>query len=186
MATNTSTADDEMLTTDLDDRTRRALTEHMGIVPEGGDIYTVIGQNSNGEHRVDLQTGRCTCPDYEYNLPTVDGRETCKHYERVLFALGREPVPAAFSPADVPGKLGGDHLDGEPEFLATDGGIDAVAGDDGLTVDDSTDGDTTTLAGLAAESVSHVGPRGLKDWVVIETAMDATAATLRRTAEADR
>jgi hypothetical protein len=41
----------------------------------------------------------------------------------VLFATGAETVPAAIFPSDAPGELGGDHLDGEPEFLATDGGV---------------------------------------------------------------
>ena len=106
---------------ELDDRTRRALTEHMGILPEGGDLYTVVGENhpdrDQSEYTVDLRLGRCSCGDSEYR------DATCKHQRRVLYATGAEPVPAAISPDDVPGELGGDHLDGEPEFLATDGGV---------------------------------------------------------------
>ena len=63
----------------------------------------------------DRRRGRCSCADSEYR------DVTCKH--QLLFATGETPVPAAISPSDVPDELGGDHLDGEPEFLATDGGV---------------------------------------------------------------
>ena len=45
--------------TDLDDRTRRALTERMSILPEGGDLYTIVGENH---------------PDREESTYTVDLR----------------------------------------------------------------------------------------------------------------
>lgn len=106
--------------TDLDDRTERALTEHMGILPEGGDLYTVVGENhpdrEESTYTVDLRRGRCSCRDARHR------GVTCKHQRRVLFATGAEPVPAAIGPADVPGELGGEHLEGEPRYLATDGG----------------------------------------------------------------
>jgi len=96
--------------TELDDRTRRALTECMGILPEGGDLYTVVGENhpdrEESRYTVDLRRGRCSCRDARHR------GVTCKHQRRVLFATGAEPVPAAIGPADVPGELGGEHLDG--------------------------------------------------------------------------
>jgi|APHM01.1.fsa_nt_gi hypothetical protein len=107
--------------TELDDRTERALTERMGILPQGGDLYTVVGENhpdrEQSEYTVDLRRGRCSCADSEYR------DATCKHQRRVLLATGAEAVLAAISPADVPGELGGDHLEGEPEFLAPDGSV---------------------------------------------------------------
>jgi hypothetical protein len=44
--------------TDLEQRDVRALTEYMAVLPEGGDIYTVVGQNQNGEYAVDSRQ-RC-------------------------------------------------------------------------------------------------------------------------------
>ena len=114
---------------ELDDRTRRALTEYMGVLSEGGDLFTVVGENhpdrDQSEYTVDLALGRCSCADSEYR-----GVE-CKHQIRAKLATGREPVPAAISPDDVAGELGGDHLEGEPRFLATDS--DATASVDEFT-----------------------------------------------------
>jgi hypothetical protein len=96
--------------TDLDDRTRRALTERMSILPERGDLYTVVGENhpdrEESTYTVDLRRGRCSCRDARHR------DVTCKHQRRVLFATGAAPVPAEIGPADVPGELGGEHLEG--------------------------------------------------------------------------
>lgn len=48
----------------------------MSVLDEGADTYTVGGENG-GTYRVDRrETGRCTCPDAQHNLPADDGRET--------------------------------------------------------------------------------------------------------------
>ena len=103
---------------DLEERDVRALTEYMAVLPEGGDIYTVVGQNENGEYRVDAREGRCTCPDAEYNLE--DG-ERCKHELRTLAATGRRSVPAWIDRDAIDGLLGA-HTEGSPRLVATDGG----------------------------------------------------------------
>jgi predicted nucleic acid-binding Zn finger protein len=128
--------------TELDARDVRALTEYMTVLPEGGDVYTVVGQNENGEYRVDAREGRCTCPDYKHNLPTADGRERCKHAARVAYATGERSVPAWVDTDAVDPQLG-EHVDGGPRQVATDGGSDVIdAGDDGVILegDDNDDG----------------------------------------------
>ena len=101
---------------DLEERDVRALTEYMAVLPEGGDIYTVVGQNENGEYRVDAREGRCTCPDHEYR-----GVE-CKHIRRVAFATGERPIPAWVDADEVDAQLG-QHVEGTPKVAATDGGV---------------------------------------------------------------
>lgn len=101
---------------DLEERDVRALTEYMAVLPEGGDIYTVVGQNENGEYRVDAREGRCTCPDHEY-------REVrCKHIRRVAFATGERVVPAWVDANEVDAQLG-EHVEETPKVAATDGGV---------------------------------------------------------------
>ena len=95
--------------TELDDRTERALAECMTVLPEGGDVYTVVGENQNGEYRVDAREGRCTCPDHKHR------DVTCKHQRRFAFATGQHPIPAGVETVDP---LLGEHVDGEP--VATD------------------------------------------------------------------
>jgi hypothetical protein len=120
----------EVESTDVEPRTRRALSECMTVLPEGGDIYTVVGENQNGEYRVDAREERCTCPDHEYR----DAR--CKHIRRVAFATGEVSVPTG---VDVDGQLGA-HTDAQPyseseqPVVATDGGI-IDADDEGETLD---------------------------------------------------
>jgi len=72
--------------TDLEPRTRRALTGCMTVLPDGGDIYTVVGQNGSTD-RVDGRESRCTSPDHKHR----DVR--CKHIRGVAFATGDEPIP---------------------------------------------------------------------------------------------
>ncbi len=101
---------------DLEERDVRALTEYMAVLPEGGDIYTVVGQNENGEYRVDAREGRCTCPDHEY-------REVrCKHIRRIAFATGERVVPAWVDANEVDAQLG-EHVEETPKVAATDGGV---------------------------------------------------------------
>lgn len=108
-------------------RTERALTEYMSVLPDGGDVFTVVGQNG-GTYRVDRREGRCTCPDYEYR----DIR--CKHLRRVDFATGEEPVPLGVDGVDP--QLG-EHTDGGPKIPATDGGV-LEAGDGGEVLEEHT------------------------------------------------
>jgi len=122
--------------TDFDDRDARALTECMSVLPEGGDIFEVVGENG-GTYRVDAREGRCTCPDHKHR------NARCKHKRRVAFATGERPVPAWVKVSAVDSHLG-EHTNGQPYstaeelFLATDGGDIIEADDDGeiLTDDD--------------------------------------------------
>lgn len=95
----------------IEGRTERALTESMVVHPEGGEIFTVVGENGNGEYRVDAREGRCTCPDHKHR------GVRCKHLRRVAFATGEVPVPEGVDP------LLGEHVDGPARPVATDGGV---------------------------------------------------------------
>jgi len=120
--------------TELEPRTERALTECMTVLPEGGDIHTVVGENGT-TYVVDSRVGRCTCPDAEYREPSGG----CKHQRRVEFATGARPVPAGVDGVDG---LLGEHTDETPRVVATDGGI-VEAGDEGEILEDSeTDDDS--------------------------------------------
>jgi len=111
------TIDAESLeSTDLEQRDVRALTECMAVLPEDGDIYTVVGQNQNGEYAVDSREGRCTCADHRYR----DVR--CKHIRRVAFATGERVVPAWVDADEVDAQLG-EHVEGTPKVAVTDGGV---------------------------------------------------------------
>jgi len=102
--------------TELDDRDARALTESMVVLPEGGDIFTVVGENGGGEYQVDARKDRCTCPDHTY-------REVqCKHIRRVAFATGERAIPAWVDTSAVDPVLG-EHVDATPQAAATDGGV---------------------------------------------------------------
>jgi hypothetical protein len=149
----------------------------MGIVPENGEMFTVVGENhpdrDQSTYMVDLRRGRCSCADSEY------WNAECKHQRRAAFALGREPVPAAIAPSDVPGELGGEHLDGEPRFLATDGG--AVAGDTGSDhpADDTPERSRVPVAGgvlvyeQRAVGKELVGFENVDDWDALADALAA-------------
>lgn len=98
--------------TDLDPRDVRALCECMTVLPLGGDLFSVTTE-SGKEYHIDAREERCTCPDAEYNLPTDDGRETCKHVARVAYATGERSIPSWLSFAAVDPQLGL-HVDSEP------------------------------------------------------------------------
>ena len=115
--------------TDFKQRDIRALIEYMTVLSEGGDIYTVVGQNGNGEYRVDAQKKRCTCPDHQYR-----GVE-CKHYRRVAFATGERPIPAWAGSDEVDPQLG-EHVAGISKVAVTDGGVTLIQFD----ADDRDDG----------------------------------------------
>lgn len=97
----------------IDPRTERALTECMSVLPEGGDVFTVVGENG-GTYRVDGREGRCTCPDHKHR------GVQCKHQRRVAFATAERPIPAAVDGVD---ELLGEHTDERPQVVAGDGGI---------------------------------------------------------------
>jgi hypothetical protein len=114
--------------TDIDERTEKALTQYLTVLPEGPDLYSVTSESGN-EYRVDTRAGRCTCDDHQYR------DVVCKHRRRVAFATGEEAIPAnAAAALDVDEQLG-DHVDGELRVAAADGGI-IVAGDDGELIDE--------------------------------------------------
>ena len=129
----------------IDNRTERALTEYMTVLDEGGDIYTVVGENENGSYQVDTRKGRCTCPDHEHR------NARCKHLRRVAFATGEEAIPSEVD--DVDPQLG-DHVGDEPitveartdeGAVATDGGVIAAAGDDSDEAQLPSDPDAITV-----------------------------------------
>jgi hypothetical protein len=115
MATTDSISDDfNGSDAQLDDRDARALTEYMTVLPQGGDIYTVVGQNG-GSYRVDSLEERCTCADHEHR----DAR--CKHLRRVAFATGDRAIPGWVDFGAVDEWLG-EHCDGEIQVAVPDGG----------------------------------------------------------------
>lgn len=135
----------EVESTDLEQRDIRALTECMTALPEGGSVYTVIGESGGGEYRVDAQTGRCTCPDAQYNLTDS---EQCKHVVRVEYATGQRTIPTWADRDAIDGQLG-EHVEAGPVFgpkpdrsqaVATDGGSEIIeAGDEGVILPDDSD-----------------------------------------------
>jgi hypothetical protein len=131
MSTNATDANESTdPTTEYDERTVRALTEYISVLPEAPDvgIYTVVGQHENGAYTVDVEAGRCTCPDAEYNL-TAD--ERCKHERRVRFATGIDAVP---TDVDHDPSLG-EHVDGGPILAASDGGTTAESAETATETD---------------------------------------------------
>ena len=135
MSTNVSAGDKagHDSSTEFEDRDVRALTEYMTVIPEGGDIFTVIGQNGGGEYQVDARKGRCTCPDHKHRSAR------CKHIRRVAFATGEEPIPAGVD-GDAIDKQLGEHTDSTPRVVATDGGI--IEAGDGGEILEAGEGDT--------------------------------------------
>ena len=95
MAAATSPNGDTGAGLGVEERTARALTEYMAVLPEGDgtDIYTVVGQNG-GTYTVDGRRGRCTCPDHEHR------GARCKHLRRVAFATGAQQVPDGVNGVD--------------------------------------------------------------------------------------
>jgi predicted nucleic acid-binding Zn finger protein len=111
----------------IDPRTDRALTEYMSVLPEGGDVYTVVGQNG-GTYTVDGREEWCTCPDHEHR------GVQCKHLRRVAFATGEGTIPAGVDGVDP--QLG-EHTDETPRRAASDGGVVETTD----TTDERDDGD---------------------------------------------
>jgi hypothetical protein len=59
--------EDSQTETSIDERSRKALEEHMMIHPHhpevrgAPDLYAVIGENENGVYVVDARMGTCDC-----------------------------------------------------------------------------------------------------------------------------
>ncbi|WP_049924351.1 SWIM zinc finger family protein [Halopiger djelfimassiliensis] len=72
----------------LEGRSRRARTEPMSVLSLGDGLYEVESA-SDHTYLVDLESGRCTCPDHTFR----DVR--CKHVRRVAIEIteGRTPPP---------------------------------------------------------------------------------------------
>ncbi|MCU4753978.1 SWIM zinc finger domain-containing protein [Halobacteria archaeon AArc-curdl1] len=76
----------------LPDRSRRARVEPMSVLALGGGLYEVeTGDETT--YLVDLEAGRCTCPDHAYR------NARCKHVRRVAIEIteGRTPPPGQVS-----------------------------------------------------------------------------------------
>jgi len=115
----------------LDDRTERALTEYLTVLPtEEGDEHVVEVHSQSGKsYVVDAVEGNCSCPDAEYNL---DDEDACKHAKRARFALGLDAVPVVAT-LEVDETLGCG-TDADLRFATTDGGV-VEAGDDAEVLD---------------------------------------------------
>jgi predicted nucleic acid-binding Zn finger protein len=114
--------------TDLSDRTRRALERPFSVVSRRGtpiddaDVTIVqVVSNSGESYTVDVREARCECRDYEYRADEL-GEEGCKHVHRARYALGVEPIDGQVLDAvDVDDTLGANAPG--PEIAATDGGV---------------------------------------------------------------
>lgn len=122
--------------TDIDDRTRRALAERLTVLtPDGTPVENPtrtrfsVTSASGATYQVDLATESCDCADAEYRDPAGG----CKHIRRCRLATGRETVPATATADDQLGE----HV----ATPATDGGVVPAAETDHAEVVD--DGDDT-------------------------------------------
>lgn len=122
---------------EYDRRTRRALIEPMTVTPIGGGTYE-IDSESGHTYFVDLEGGRCTCPDHAYR------GERCKHIRRVAIDVseGRVPPPGQTAvecevcdvELFVDENAAGPHLCAEHEFDTGDLVYDRNSGDRVLVV----------------------------------------------------
>lgn len=116
----------------MDVRSVRARTEPMAVTPFGGGVYEVDSASGHS-YLVDLESGRCTCPDH------VMRQARCKHVRRVAIEIneGRVPPPGKergacafcgrdiFVPEDDPGA----HLCARCELRPGDAVVDRETGD---------------------------------------------------------
>lgn len=114
---------------EIERRDARALTEYMTVLDRdprvrGADGLYIVVSPSGREYLIDAFEGVCECPDFQHNLPTPEGRRTCKHLARVTYATGMRPLPAWIDHDAVDPQLGL-HVSGGPRgaggALATDG-----------------------------------------------------------------
>ena len=116
----------------LDSRSFRARTERMAVTALGGSVYEVDTDHETN-YLVDLELGRCTCPDHVFR----DVR--CKHIRRVAMEItaGRVPPPGkrfvACERCDerlvVPERDDGPYLCERCEFRPGDAVVDRETGD---------------------------------------------------------
>ncbi|WP_306054521.1 SWIM zinc finger family protein [Natronococcus wangiae] len=78
----------------LEERSRRARTEPMSVLALGDGLYE-IESASDHTYLVDLEGGRCTCPDHVFR------GVRCKHIRRVAIEIteGRTPPPGKIAVA---------------------------------------------------------------------------------------
>ena len=126
---------------EIEPRTERALSEPLSVVSLDGtpvesrdETVVMVVSHSGESYRVDVQEGRCTCPDAKHNL---DDDERCKHERRARAVLGEPVDSAVLAAVDVDSQLGA-HAPG-PVVATSDGGI-IEAGDDGEILDETDDG----------------------------------------------
>ncbi|SDR31524.1 SWIM zinc finger family protein [Natronobacterium texcoconense] len=76
----------------LEERSLRAHTEPMSVLPLGDGLYEVES-GSDHTYLVDLEAGRCTCPDHVFR------GVRCKHVRRIAIEIteGRTPPPGEVS-----------------------------------------------------------------------------------------
>jgi|APHM01.1.fsa_nt_gi hypothetical protein len=127
---------------DIEQRTERALTECMTVLPNHGradgapGLFVVIGENDDTEqtYLADTQTTSCECKDDQYNLAD---QESCKHVRRCEIATSETAVPAsALGRIEIDDTFGA-HVDASAKFATADGGI--INGTTGEEIDDTTE-----------------------------------------------
>ncbi len=70
----------------LEERSLRARTEAMSVLALGDGLYEVESESEN-TYLVDLEAGRCTCPDHVFR------NVRCKHIRRVAIEITAGRVP---------------------------------------------------------------------------------------------
>jgi len=128
MAIRNTQPDDETVTDNIDDRTRRALETPMSVTsPDGttvdrGETMVLVTSGSSGSgYMVDVTGGRCECKDHR------NRRVECKHIRRARIEMGVTPVSTAtLAAVDPDSKLGvntpGPRIDTSEGELMADGG----------------------------------------------------------------
>lgn len=117
-----------------DERDVRALEQYLTVLPNVGradgvdGLYLVVSE-SGKEYLVDGVDGACECPDHEHR------GIRCKHIRRVAIATGAEPIPADVLEEVTVDEQLGEHVDGGPQVVASDGGI-IHAGDEGEVLEE--------------------------------------------------
>ncbi|MDJ1432683.1 SWIM zinc finger family protein [Halostagnicola sp. A-GB9-2] len=70
----------------LEERSLRARTEAMSVLALGDGLYEVESESGN-TYLIDLEAGRCTCPDHVFR------NVRCKHIRRVAIEITAGRVP---------------------------------------------------------------------------------------------
>ncbi len=63
-------------------------------IVKSGALYLVPSQSGKGKYSVNLETGRCTCPDFDFT------QAKCKHMFAVEFTVERERKTVTETKAD--------------------------------------------------------------------------------------